>query len=404
MNRYGLLGEHLGHSFSVPIHNLLADYEYKLYEKTPAELEDFLKNPQLDGMNVTIPYKKTVIPFCNSLSDTAQKIGSVNTLVLRETGWHGDNTDYYGFEYMLKSAGISPKNKKVIILGSGGASLTARCVAQDLGASEIVVISRSGENNYDNISRHFDADIIVNATPVGMYPQDFVSPINLGDFKNCSGVADMIYNPARTKLLYDAEVLGIPHTNGLTMLVAQAKRACEIFTGKSIEDGRIDEIVKIIQSSLKNIVLIGMPGCGKSLVGKLLAQKLGRPFADCDAMITEREGNIENIFAQKGEEFFRSVETSVIDEISKESGYIISTGGGCVTRAENYPLLHRNSTIIWLKRDITTLATNGRPLSNAGNLAQMYQIRKPLYQKFCDFEIDNNCPADETVKKILELI
>lgn len=404
MSRFGLLGEHLGHSFSVPIHNMLANYEYKLYEKTPSELEDFLKNPSLDGMNVTIPYKKAVIAYCSQLSEAAKKTGSVNTLVLKEDGWHGHNTDYFGFVHMLKKAEISPKNKKVLVLGTGGASLTVQCVIKDLGASEIVVISRSGENNYDNISRHYDADIIVNATPVGMYPNTPASPINLENFKNCSGVADLIYNPSCTKLLYDAERLNIPNVNGLPMLVAQAKAACEIFSGEKIEDEKIDEIVKKINTQLKNIVLIGMPGCGKSRIGALLSSNLSRPFADCDSMIVERAGKIEKIFAEHGEEYFRNIETEVIKDISKESGYIISTGGGCVTQERNYSLLHQNSVIIWLKRDINTLPTDGRPLSKSGNLSQMYKIRKPLYERFCDFEIDNNSSPEETVMKIKECI
>ena len=284
MKKFGLLGEHLGHSFSVPIHNMLADYEYKLYEKSPAELEDFLKNPQLSGMNVTIPYKMDVSPYCSWLSDAAKKIGSVNTLVLKEDGWHGHNTDYYGFVYMLKNAGINPEGKKVVVLGDGGASLTIQCALKDLKAREIVVMSLFTENTYDTIYRHYDAEIIVNATPVGMYPKTPASLVELENFKKCEGIADVIYNPARTKLLCDAERLNIPCTNGLPMLVAQAKAACEIFKDEKIADEKIDEIVKKIESQLKNIVLIGMPGCGKSRIGALLSESLSRPFADCDRM------------------------------------------------------------------------------------------------------------------------
>ena len=331
MKRFGLLGEKLGHSFSVPIHNMLADYEYKLYEKNPSELDEFLKNPSLDGMNVTIPYKKDVIPYCTWLSDAAKEIGSVNTMVLKEDGWHGYNTDYFGFVYMLKAAGISPEGKKVLVLGSGGASLTVQYALQHLGAAEIVVISRNGEDNYDNLNNHFDAEIIINTTPVGMYPGCPETLIDLNNFKNCHGVADLIYNPSKTKLLADAERLGIPFINGLPMLVAQAKFACEIFTDEKIADEKIDEIVKKIESQLKNIILIGMPGSGKSHIGKLLSDGLKRPFADCDETIVSRAGNIEDIFLCQGEEYFREIETDVIKEISKESGYVISTGGGCVT-------------------------------------------------------------------------
>ena len=404
MKRFGLLGKKLGHSFSVPIHNMLADYEYKLYEKSPDEIKDFLTNPQLDGMNVTIPYKKDVIPYCVSLSDAAKKIGSVNTLVLKEDGWHGHNTDYFGFVYMLKSADISPEGKKVLILGDGGASLTVQCALEDMGAREIVVMSRHTENTYDTLDHHYDSDIIINTTPVGMYPNCSDSLVCLENFKNCRGVADLIYNPSRTKLVSDAIRLGIPCTNGLSMLVAQAKYACEIFRDEKIADERIDEIVIKIESQLKNIVLIGMPGSGKSRIGELLSKTLDRPFADCDLMITNRAGNIENIFAERGEAHFREIETEVIKEISKESGYIISTGGGCVTQCRNYDLLHQNSFVIWLKRDINALPTDGRPLSKSGKLEEMYRIRKPMYEKFADFIIDNNSSPEETVEKIKECL
>lgn len=404
MKRFGLLGEKLGHSFSVPIHSKLADYEYKLYEKSPSELEDFLKNPQLDGMNVTIPYKKAVIPYCAKLSDAAKKIGSVNTLVLKEEGWHGHNTDYYGFIYMLKYAGITPEGKKVLVLGDGGASLTVQCALEDLGAKEIVVMSRHTDNTYDKLDRYYDADIIINTTPVGMYPNCPASLINLDSFKNCCGVADVIYNPSKTKLLSDAERLAIPHVNGLPMLVAQAKYASEIFTGKKIHDEKIDEIVKEIETQTKNIVLIGMPGSGKSLIGKLLAETLDRKFADCDEMIVSREGNIEEIFKNHGESYFRKVETEVIKDISKESGYIISTGGGCVTVEENFNLLHQNSYVVWLKRDISLLSTEGRPLSKKSNLEEMYKVRKPLYEKFSDYKVENVSSPEEAVRKIKECL
>lgn len=404
MKRFGLLGRKLGHSFSVPIHNMLTDYEYKLYEREPDELDGFLKNSGLDGMNVTIPYKKDVIPYCVSLSDAAKKIGSVNTLVLKEDGWHGHNTDYFGFVYMLKSAGISPQGKKVVVLGDGGASLTVQCAIKDMGAREIVVMSRHTENTYDTLPNHYNADIIINTTPVGMYPHCPDSLVSLENFKNCTGVADLIYNPARTKLISDAVRLGIPSVNGLPMLVAQAKYACEIFKDEKIADERIEEIVKKIESQLKNIVLIGMPGCGKSRIGKLLSETLGRPFADCDRMIVDRAGNIENIFAEHGEAYFREVETEVIKDISRESGYIISTGGGCVTQDRNYDLLHQNSFVIWLKRDINALPTDGRPLSKSVKLEKMYAVRKPMYEKFADYIIDNNSSPEETVEKIKECI
>lgn len=404
MKRFGLLGEKLSHSFSPQIHGLLADYEYKLYEKSPSEIESFLTNSSLDGMNVTIPYKTTVIPYCSYLSDTAKKVGSVNTLIFKDGGWHGYNTDYFGFVYMLKSAGICPKGKKVLVLGSGGASLTVREVLSDLGAKSVVIISRSGENNYDNIEKHFDADIIVNTTPVGMYPNNLVSPLSLNGFKNLCGVADLIYNPAKTKLLLDAESRSIPCTNGLSMLVAQAKLSAEIFLQTKIPDSKIDDITKKISDECKNIALIGMPGCGKSHIAALLSQSLGRPYVDIDSLIVSLEGDIEDIFKLKGEKYFRNIETTTLAEVSKRSGQIISTGGGCVTTEENYNLLRQNSTVFWLKRDIDSLPKDGRPLSKSVNLEDMYNLRKPLYERFCDYIIDNNDSPEKTVQKIKECL
>ena len=404
MKRFGLLGEKLSHSFSPQIHGLLADYEYKLYEKSPSEIESFLTNSSLDGMNVTIPYKTTVIPYCSYLSDTAKKVGSVNTLIFKDGGWHGYNTDYFGFVYMLKSAGICPKGKKVLVLGSGGASLTVREVLSDLGAKSVVIISRSGENNYDNIEKHFDADIIVNTTPVGMYPNNLVSPLSLNGFKNLCGVADLIYNPAKTKLLLVAESRSIPCTNGLSMPVAQAKLSAEIFLQTKIPDSKIDDIAKKISGECKNIALIGMPGCGKSHIAALLSQSLGRPYVDIDSLIVSLEGNIEDIFKLKGEKYFRNIETTTLAEVSKRSGQIISTGGGCVTTEENYNLLRQNSTVFWLKRDIDSLPKDGRPLSKSVNLEDMYNLRKPLYERFCDYIIDNNDSPEKTVQKIKECL
>lgn len=404
MKKFGLLGEKLSHSYSVLVHNMLADYEYKLYEKKIEEIETFLKNPTLSGMNVTIPYKKTVIPYCTHLSDCAKKIGAVNTLVLKEDGWYGDNTDYFGFTFMLKNAEISPQGKKAVILGSGGSSLTAQCVLEDLGAKEIIVFSRHSETNYNQLDKHLDAEIIVNATPVGMYPHCPESLIELDKFTKCVGVADLIYNPLKTKLLCDAERLGIACTNGLSMLVAQAKKACELFTGKTIPDSEILPIVKQIEKNTKNIVLIGMPGSGKSHIGSMLADLLGRKLVDIDSEIVSRYGNIENIFKTQGEKEFRKIESQIIKEFSKEKGLIISTGGGCVTIPENYIPLCQNSFIIWLKRDISLLPTEGRPLSKSGSLEEMYKIRKPLYESFCDFKVENCGDPSETVNKIKELL
>ena len=401
----GLLGRKLGHSYSPQIHNLLGDYSYVLFEKEPEELENFLKNGEFSGLNVTIPYKKEVIPYLSELSPTAQKMGCVNTVLRRSDGTlYGHNTDYFGFTSLVRHAGLSVTGKKVLVLGSGGASNTAIAALKDLGASP-VVISRSGENNYGNLHLHRDAAAIVNATPVGMYPNTGVSPIDLGLFPHLEGVLDVIYNPARTQLLLDAEKLGIPRENGLWMLVAQAKEAAEVFTGGKISDEVIEKIYRELSHQMKNIVLIGMPGCGKSTIGTLLAEKLGRTLADADEKIISLAGkSIPDIFAQDGEPTFRDWETKALTELGKQSGLVIATGGGCVTKKRNYPLLHQNGYLVWLERDCSVLPTDGRPLSQANDLGKMYAARKPLYEVFADIRVENTGTPAETVQKILDAL
>lgn len=401
----GLLGRKLGHSYSPQIHNLLGDYSYVLFEKEPEELENFLKNGDFSGLNVTIPYKKEVIPYLSELSPTAQKMGCVNTVLRRSDGTlYGHNTDYFGFTSLVRHAGLSVAGKKVLVLGSGGASNTAVAALKDLGASP-VVISRSGENNYGNLHLHRDAAAIVNATPVGMYPNTGVSPIDLELFPHLEGVLDVIYNPARTQLLLDAEKLGIPRENGLWMLVAQAKEAAEVFTGGKISDEVIEKIYRRLSHQMKNIVLIGMPGCGKSTIGALLAEKLGRTLADADEKIISLAGkSIPDIFAQDGEPTFRDWETKALTELGKQSGLVIATGGGCVTQKRNYPLLHQNGYLVWLERDCSVLPTDGRPLSQANDLGKMYAVRKPLYEAFADIRVENTCTPAETVQHILDAL
>lgn len=401
----GLLGRKLGHSYSPQIHNLLGDYSYILFEKEPEELENFLKNGDFSGLNVTIPYKKEVIPYLSELSPTAQKMGCVNTILRRSDGTlYGHNTDYFGFTSLVRHAGLSVAGKKVLVLGSGGASNTAAAALKDLGASP-VVISRSGENNYQNLHRHTDAAAIVNTTPVGMYPNTGVSPIDLGLFPHLEGVLDVIYNPARTQLLLDAEKLGIPRENGLWMLVAQAKEAAEVFTGGKISDEVIEKIYRQLSHQMKNIVLIGMPGCGKTTIGTLLAEKLGHTLADADEKIISLAGkSIPEIFAQDGEPTFRDWETKALTELGKQSGLVIATGGGCVTQKHNYPLLHQNGYLVWLERDCRVLPTDGRPLSQANDLGKMYAARKPLYEAFADIRVENAGTPAETVRKILDAL
>ena len=401
----GLLGEHLGHSFSPQIHKQLADYSYELFEMPVEEVEGFLKSDRFDSMNVTIPYKKTVMPFLDEISDEARRIGSVNTVTHLEDGrLRGDNTDYFGFSYMIDKSKIAIEGKKVLVLGSGGASETAQTVCADRGARKIVVISRSGENNYENLYLHADAEVIVNTTPVGMYPKNGEAAVKLEDFPALEGVLEMIYNPAKTKLLLDAERLNIPHINGLCMLVAQAKRACEIFLGESIADEKIDKITAEIAAQTGNLILVGMPGCGKSTVGELLAEKLGRELIDTDAMIVEKAGMpIPEIFSHFGEEHFRAIEHECVCEAGKQSGKIIATGGGVVTRQENYAPLHQNGKIFFINRKTEELPTDGRPISQSTDLSELYKKRLPMYKSFCDKEVSNNRPIEQTVCEIIKL-
>ena len=401
----GLLGRKLGHSYSPQIHEFLGEYSYVLFEKEPEDVGDFVKNGDYTGINVTIPYKKDVISYLDELSPLARRMGAVNTIVRRPDGsLFGHNTDYFGFSDLVRRSGITVTEKKVLVLGSGGASNTAVKVLEDMGA-KVVIISRSGVNNYSNLYLHTDASVIVNTTPVGMYPNTGVSPVDLKLFPKLEGVLDMIYNPARTQLMLDAETLDLPHENGLWMLVAQAKEAAEYFGGKPLEDSLIETVHQKMSARMQNIVLIGMPGCGKSTIGALLAEKLSRKLVDADAEIVRLAGKTSpEIFAQDGEAVFRDWETKALTELGKQSELIIATGGGCVTKERNYPLLHQNSSIFWLQRDIGLLPTDGRPLSQANRLNDMYAVRKPMYEAFADCIIDNNGSSEETVAAILKLL
>lgn len=388
---YGLLGEKLGHSFSPAIHRQLGDYDYRLIELKQEELGPFLKKKEFSGLNVTIPYKKAVIPYCDALTPQAQRIGSVNTIVRRADGTLlGHNTDYDGFAYLLRSAGADIAGKKCLVLGTGGASFTVHTVLHDLGASETVPISRSGPNNYENLDRHADAQILVNATPVGMYPNTGVSPVDLALLPKLEGVFDLIYNPAKTQLLLDAEKRGIRCSNGLGMLVAQAKAAAERFLDRPIPDGRVEEITREMEKNTRNLLLIGMPGSGKTTVGQALADRLGRKLVDTDTLIEEQAGcSIPQIFASQGEEAFRRLEHQVLCQVSKESCLVIATGGGIVTQPENLDPMRQNSTVIFLRRDLSQLPTEGRPISQANDLADLYRRRLPLYEGAADWTVDN---------------
>lgn len=401
----GLLGRKLGHSYSPQIHALMADYRYCLFEKEPEEVGEFVLHGDFTGINVTIPYKKDVIPFLDELSPMAQRMGAVNTIVRRKDGTlFGHNTDYFGFTSMVHRSGITVSGKKVLVLGSGGASNTAVKVLQDMGAN-VIIISRSGENNYTNLHLHKDTSVIVNTTPVGMYPNTGSAPVDLRQFPQLEGVLDMIYNPARTKLLLDAQSLRLPYENGLWMLVAQAKEAAEYFGEKPLDDSVIASVHHKLSSQMQNIVLVGMPGCGKSTIGAILSEALQRTFVDADIEIEKSAGKpIPQVFAEDGEEVFREWETKVLEQLGKQSGLIIATGGGCVTKERNYPLLHQNGIIFWIQRNIDRLPTDGRPLSQSSKLSDMYRKRKPMYERFADHQVSNNNTAQDTVSAILNIL
>lgn len=401
---YGLLGRTLRHSYSPQIHALLGDYEYRLFEVEPQDLEAFLKKREFGGINVTIPYKKDVLPYLSGISDNAKRIGAVNTIIVKEDGGlYGDNTDYDGFLCLVQKSGFQVKGKKALVLGTGGASLPISAVLSDLGAREVVFISRSGENNYQNLSRHADADLIVNTTPVGMYPNNLKAPLSLSEFPNLSGVLDIVYNPQKTKLILDAERLGIPAYSGLLMLVAQGKRAAELFLGHDIPDSETDRIFKKLSTEMQNIVLVGMPGCGKTTVGKALAEQLNRPFFDADEEILKRTGKSAEAWIEAcGEAVFRQKETEVLESLCKQSGTVIATGGGAVTVPENADILRQNSIVFFINRDVSALPVEGRPLSKATALSEMYKVRLPLYRGVCDYEIAADGSVEAVVRRILE--
>lgn len=401
--KFGLLGEKLSHSFSPQIHSLLADYPYRLFEVSQDELGIFMKDNDLAGFNVTIPYKEKVMKYLDSISQRALSIGAVNTVVKREDGTlFGDNTDYDGFLYMLSQLGVDIKGRKALVLGSGGASKTCCAVLREQGA-EVVVISRSGEDNYQNISKHNDAYLIVNTTPVGMYPDTEKSPVSLDAFDELRGVCDLIYNPLKTRLLLQAQERGIPCVNGLSMLVSQAKRAAEIFTNMEIGDTVIEDITRRITDEKENIVLIGMPGCGKSTVGKILSKMLSKTFVDTDEEIQKITGSTPaEIITMQGETEFRKIETEILSKIMKESSLVVATGGGVVTQPCNKNILRQNGRVIFIERDIEKLATDGRPLSV--NLCALYEVREALYRGFADVSIDGNYDAESVAKSIKEYL
>ncbi len=414
--RVGLLGEHLTHSYSPPIHKALVGerYTYELFEHAPKDVEAFIRGHEWDALNVTIPYKQVVIPFLDEISDEAADIGAVNTITRLPDGrLRGDNTDYFGFARTIAASGVDVHEKKALVLGNGGAATTAVAVLRDLGA-QVVVLARShevvGGITPEPFSaaygEHANATVAVNCTPVGMYPRLVgEAPIDLERLPEMRAVFDMVYNPARTALLQAADAQGIPGFNGLCMLVAQAKRAAELFLGEELPDTAIDPIIEKIARETGNIILVGMPGCGKSTIAALLAERLDRPLLDTDEMVTAVAGrSIPEIFKSDGEEAFRLLEAEAVREAGMRSGCIIATGGGVVTREQNYAPLSQNGQIVFLHRDLDRLPTQGRPLSIAHPLREMYDHRLPLYRAFATVEVDNNGTPEETVTAILSAL
>ena len=421
---YGCIAEHLGHSFSGVIHRLISSklavsspalaYDYALQELRPDEVADFLARRAFSGINVTIPYKQTVIPYLDELTDTARAIGAVNTIVHRGGRLMGDNTDFFGMRYLLGTIGVQLEGKKVLIFGTGGTARTATAVAQAGGASQILKFSRTrkeGALSYDALSFHTDADVIINTTPAGMYPHDEGCPlpcgITLADFPRLSGVVDAIYHPLRTELILAARELGIPATGGLAMLVAQAVRATERFLDCTIPDEIIEQVTACVQASKENIVFIGMPGSGKTTVGRLLSTRLGRPLLDTDEAIVRRVGSISDYILTHGEAAFREREAEVIaDEIARESGVIIATGGGAILRDENVRRLKRNGRLVLLDRPLDSLiATPDRPLSaDPDALRRRFEERYDRYCAVADVHliVPDDESAEETVERVRE--
>ena len=407
MAKYGCIGKKLTHSFSKEIHSRLADYEYELIELNENELEDFIKGKDFSAINVTIPYKQTVIPYLDSLSDVAKHIGAVNTIVNRNGKLYGYNTDYYGMKALIERIGIDLKNKKVLILGTGGTSKTARVLTEDMGASEIITVSRTKSENhitYDEaINEHSDAEIIINTTPSGMYPDCDSQPIDISFFNNLEGVVDAVYNPLRTSLILNAKVKGIKAEGGLYMLVMQAVVAVEKFLDAEIPKAVADNVYESVFASKENIVLTGMPGSGKSTVGKLLNID-GFSFVDTDEEIEKLCGcTIKELISSKGEKFFRDFETKVIKDVSSKGSQIISTGGGVVLREENVHYLKRNGKLFFINADFERLCpTDNRPLSDTKEkLRKLYDERIDIYKFTADVIVPDMTTPEEEAQFIL---
>lgn len=403
-NYYGLIGEKLSHSKSAKIHKLIGGYDYEMYPMDSYELENFLRIREFSSMNVTIPYKVEAIKYIDEMSSLAKEIGSINTIVNKKGKLFGYNTDYYGFKYMCDKAGISLRDKNVLIFGTGGASKTIETLVRDEKAKSIVLISRRGENNYNNLEKFKNYDVIINTTPVGMYPNNLECKIDLGIFENCQAVIDIIYNPLKTKLILNAERRGIKTATGLDMLVSQAYYASQLFLDKDLPIESVESTIKKIKQEMLNIVLVGMPGSGKSTIGKMLAKKLNKKLVDLDQLIEETTGmSISDIFKEKGEGEFRNIESELIKNVGKENGLIIATGGGTPIYQENSNALSQNSYIIFLDRDVNKLERKGRPLSkDIQSLEMLYKDRYNIYKSIASKEIKVLEDMDKTLELVIE--
>ena len=413
--KYGLIGEKLGHSFSKEIHEKIADYTYELKEIKKEDLENFILSKEFNALNVTIPYKEMVIPYMDFIDEKALEIKAVNTVVNKGGKLYAYNTDYYGLKSLILNNNIDCNNKTVLILGTGGTSKTANVVLKDLNAKKVLFVSRSSKDDNPNVITYNDAldledvNIIINTTPNGMYPKDEEPIIDITKYKTLEAVVDVVYNPLKTKLIRDALELGIIAVGGLYMLVGQAVYAVERFLDRSFDDITkvIDRVYKDILSKKENIVLIGMPGCGKSTIGKMLSEKLNKELIDSDVEIEKViNSKIKDFLTESNEEEFRDIESSVINNISLLNNKIISTGGGAVKRSSNIKSLKGNGLIIFIDRSIDNIKTDDtRPLSsNVEKLNKLYKERYPLYKKACDYEVSNNGDIHDTVNKIIELI
>jgi len=406
---YGLIAEKLGHSFSKDIHNRLFDYSYELKEIPQDELDSFMRNKEFKAINVTIPYKERVIPYLDFISDTARKIGAVNTIVNDNGCLKGYNTDFSGMSALIKKNGIVLFDKKVLILGSGGTSKTAMAVANSMGCSFVCRVSRDGKEDCitygDAMRLHNDAQVIINTTPVGMYPKIGVAPIDINEYPEVEAVVDAVYNPLRSKLVCDARAKGITAVGGLYMLVAQAAVAAEKFTQAEVPVSEIDRVYREILVLKQNIVLTGMPGSGKSTIGKLLASELGMNFIDTDEEIVKRaQKTIPDIFREQGEQGFREIESQVIADLSGVQNMVIATGGGAVLNEKNIEMLRENGKIYFIDRSLDDIVTTSdRPLSsNRADLEKRYEERYPLYCSRCDKKLTISNDPHINAQKIKE--